>query len=456
MTPKTSSKPQNDLFNNRLDQVINMRHSLVMLALKINWESLAKTFGHNFIEGKGRPGLPTRLMVGLHYLKYTYNESDESVVMGFIENPYWQYFCGFDFFQHKLPLDDSSMSRWRKRMGDSNIKKLLKETIETAIRNNFLKKQDCSKVIIDTTVQEKAVSFPTDSGLYYKALWALVRYSRKRGLELRQSYVRVSKKALHQQFQYRKTRKFRLANRETRRLRTYLGRVIRDINRKMSPDAKLSRLLQVASRILHQKQKDKNKVYSVHAGEVECIAKGKSHKKYEFGCKVSFVTSLKSNWIMDACSLPGNPYDGHTLVSAIKRSESNSDIKIKDVYADKGYRGVKKRDIPEVNIHMDGRRKSTLTRTERKWLNRRSAIEPIIGHMKTDNRLSRNYLKGTQGDSINAILAACGFNLRKLLRAFFGLFFSHLIEEKCQKFMEEMLMPAMNQIVFGNRKLVLV
>jgi IS5 family transposase len=423
MTPKSPSTSQNDLFSSRLDQVINMRHSLVILSSKIEWSSLEKSFGQYYEQGTGRPGLPTRLMVGLHYLKYCYDESDESVVERFLENPYWQYFCGFDFFQHKLPLDDSSMSRWRKRMGESNIQKMLQETIDTAKRNQFLKKHDCSKVNVDTTVQEKAITFPTDAGLYYKALSSLVKLAKARGIALRQTYSRLSKKALHSQSCYRRAQQTRRANKQTKKLRTYLGRVIRDIRRKCpQPDIELRKLLETATRIFEQERSDKNKVYSVHALEVECIGKGKAHKKYEFGCKASFVSTSKGNWIIDASSLPGNPYDGHTLPEALERSQKNVEYPIRDAYVDRGYRGIKKSAIPGINMQVAGRKRNSLTRWEKKWLKRRSAIEPIIGHMKSDNRLNRNYLKGTVGDSINVILSACGFNFRKLLRAFLCLY----------------------------------
>ncbi|MCK4460299.1 MAG: IS5 family transposase, partial [candidate division Zixibacteria bacterium] len=286
---------------------------------------------------------------------------------------------------------------------------------------------DIARVNVDTTVQEKAVAFPTDSGLYQKARLVLVRKARKRGIDLRQSYVRVGKKALHRQSRYRHARQMKWANRQTRKLRTYLGRVIRDIRRKSpEPDGALEQYLQIAEGVYHQRRHDKNKVYSVFAPEVECIAKGKAHKKYEFGCKVSFVSTSKNNWIVGAKAVHGNPYDGHTLDMALKQSERLTGKRCRDVYCDRGYRGAKVDRSDDYQIHLAGRKRKGLTRSERKWLKRRSAIEPLIGHLKGDHRLSRNHLLGEVGDDTNAILAACGFNIKKLLRAFLRLVFSWL------------------------------
>jgi len=425
MRPKSSSEPQGNLFQSRLEQIINLDHPLAKLSGQIDWGSFEEKFGKLYVEGQGRPGLPTRLMVGLHYLKYAFDESDESVVERLLENPYWQYFCGFDFFQHDLPLDPSSLVRWRHRIGDGGAEKLLQETIATAVRGQLLHRGDLKKVNVDTTVQEKAIAFPTDARLYEQARRGLVREAQQRGIELRQTYTRVGKKALQRQSRYRHARQMKRANKQTRKLRGYLGRVIRDIERKCPQvDRSLREYLQLGRRIYQQQRNDKNKVYSIFAPEVECIAKGKAHKKYEFGCKASFVSTSKNNWIVGALALHGNPYDGHTLAAALRQSESLTGWRYRDIYCDRGYRGVKITAGGDYNIHLAGKKPKGLTRTERKWLKRRSAIEPLIGHLKEDHRLSRNHLLRKTGDRINAIMAACGFNLRKLLRAFLCLILS--------------------------------
>jgi IS5 family transposase len=427
MRPKKSSEPQGLLFQSRLEQIINLAHPLAKLAGQLDWESFEKEFGRLYVEGHGRPGLPTRLMVGLHYLKYAYDESDESVVARFLENPYWQYFCGFDFFQHELPLDPSSLVRWRHRVGEGGAEKLLKQTIETAIDQKLLGGRDVKRVNVDTTVQEKAIAFPTDAALYDKARRGLVREAHKRGIDLRQSYTRVGKRALQKQSGYRHARQMKRARKQTRKLRTYLGRVIRDIERK-SPqrDVMLEERLEIGRRILKQGRNDRNKVYSFFAPEVECIAKGKAHKKYEFGCKVSYVSTSQNNWIVGAQALHGNPYDGHTLECALKQSQRLTGFNCRDVYCDGGYRGVKIKGDQDYRIHLTKRGRKRLSRSERRWLKRRSAIEPLIGHLKEDHRLNRNHLLRETGDRINAIMAACGFNIKKLLRAFLRLIFDWL------------------------------
>lgn len=427
MKPKSVSlEGQSNLYQSRLDQILNLKHPLFILAKQIRWEYFEKEFGAYYVESMGRPGLPVRLVVGLHYLKHTYNESDESVVERFLENPYWQYFCGYEFFQHELPLDPSSLVKWRQRVGRGGMEKLLKETIETAKRKELIKKKHIAKVNVDTTVQEKAIAFPTDARLYHKMRESLVREAKKQGIQLRQSYERLGKKALFKQGSYSHSRKPKKARKETRKLRSYLGRVIRDIRRKVTePDNELKRLLLLAERISNQQMKDKNKVYSVHAPEVECISKGKAHRKYEFGCKVSMVSTSKENWIVAIDAVHGNPYDGHTLEGALNGTKKITGWKPQEAYCDKGYRGVRKL-IDGIKVCLTKGKKKSFTRTEWKWLKRRSAIEPIFSHLKSDNRMERNYLKGKEGDRINAILSGCGFNMRKLIRAFLFLLLKRL------------------------------
>jgi IS5 family transposase len=418
MQPKNDEqeKRQAELFRSKLVNILNHKHALFMLANQIEWRTFEEVFGPLYVENVGRPGIPIRIMVGLHYLKHTYNESDESVVEEFLENPYYQYFCGCEYFQHELPIDPSSMTRWRRRVGEKGIEKLLKETIETAKRTKFLKASDGERVNVDTTVQEKAIAFPTDARLYHKARRRLVQEAKHCGIALRQSYERVSKEALYWQSRYAHAQQYKRARKQARRLRTYLGRVIRDIRSKeMKPDEELRQLLEVSERIYEQRRDDKNKVYSVWAPEVECISKGKAHQRYEFGNKVSVVSTSRKNWVVGVKAFHNNPYDGHTLGEALRQVKAMLGRKPRKVFCDRGYRGAPD-SIPGIEIHLAGKR--TLSKSLRRWMRRRSAIEPVIGHMKADHGMERNHLKGREGDMINAILSGCGFNIKKLMRTF--------------------------------------
>jgi IS5 family transposase len=425
MKPKRSQLDQADLFRSRLDQILDRQHPLFVLADRIDWPVFDKKFGSLYSE-KGRPGKPTRLLVGLHYLKHAFDESDESVVARLLENPYWQYFCGFEFFIHRLPIDPSSLTRWRKRIGPKGLEQLLSETLETAKREEYLTEQHMERVNVDTTVQEKAITYPTDAKLYHKARVLLVKAAKDRDIPLRQSYLRLGKRALIMSGRYAHARQMKRAKREQKKLKNFLGRVYRNILRNCpQPDAGLAELLHNTKRLLTQQRHDKNKLYSLHAPEVECIAKGKAHKKYEFGCKVSVATTSQDNWIVGVEALHNNPFDGHTLKGALKQVKQLVGWEPQNAYCDKGYQGNPKQ-LGGTAIHLANRRKSSMKKSEWRWFQRRSAIEPVIGHMKQDNRMDRNYLKGTDGDKMNAILAGCGFNFRKLLRAFIWLLFKEL------------------------------
>lgn len=397
-----------------LARQLNLSHPLVQLAESIDWRSFEDRFGRVAKPSGGRPALPTRLMVGLHYLKTLYDESDESVVAKWVENPYWQHFCGEAVFQHEFPCHPTSLVKWRKQVGPEGIEQLLRQVIRSAMSTAMLKSREIERVNVDTTVQEKAVAFPTDARLYQQARIALVRAARTRGIRLRQSYVRVGKYAFFKQSRYRAASQLKRARKHTRALRTYLGRVIRDIERKLpQPDAQMEVLLSRAKQIKEQQRSDSNKLYSMHAPEVECIAKGKVNKRYEFGCKVVLVTTSASNWIVGTAAVHGNPYDGATLSDAMQQTERLSGVVPKQAAVDKGFRGAK--------YHPDGLQ--VLVAGTRKFegilkrlVKRRSAIEPVIGHLKHDHALGRNFLQGKQGDRINALLTACGFNLRKLYR----------------------------------------
>ena len=415
---------QYSLFNLALEKLLNPDHPLVILSAHIDWSQFDDLVDQCY-STEGRPGCTTRLMIGLLYLKYAFDESDESVVDRWVENPYWQFFCGFYEMQHECPINPSSLCRWRKRVGAERLEKMLQVTIQVAMKLGMLKPAQATRVNVDTTVQEKAIAFPTDARLYHKMRVALVRQAQRMGMPLRQSYRFVGKKALFKQGRYAHVRQMKRAARMTRKLKTYLGRVMRDIERKGrkygDPRSQqfLNQQLQLAHRLLDQTRTSKNKLYSIHAPEVECIAKGKAHKRYEFGCKASFVTTSKNNWIVGAQALHGNPYDGHTLLGALSQTERLTGIQLEDVVCDQGYRGHNY--VGNAHVHVVRYIPRNAKRSFQRLLRRRSSIEPNIGHMKSDHRLDRNPLTGKQGDRINALLAAVGYNFRKLLR---GVFFA--------------------------------
>jgi len=312
------------------------------------------------------------------------------------------------------------MSKWRKRVGAERLETLLEATLHTGFKMKAIKPQELLQVNVDTTVQEKAIAFPTDARLYQKMRVALIRQAKQLNIPLRQSYRFVGKKLLFKQGRYAHARQMKRAAKMTRRLKTILGRVVRDIERKARKirgkigDEPLRELLALAHRLLEQTRTSKHKLYSVHAPEVECIAKGKAHKRYEFGCKSSIATTSKSNWIVGAHALHGNPYDGHTLERAIQQIERLTKKMPDDVIVDQGYRGHGYEG--SATVHVVRTIPKRATRAVRRMLKRRAAVEPTIGHLKSDNRLSRNHLTGKTGDQINTLLAAAGYNLRKLLR----------------------------------------
>ena len=436
---ETTHTADSDLFRQELSNIINVRHPLVQLAQQIDWQSCESRFDGLYAAGLGRPGHPIRLMVGLQLLKHTCNVSDEEVVATWVENPYWQYFCGEQYFRHNLPIDPSLMTGFRKRIGETGCEFILGLTLSAGLATKTVAKSSLAVVNVDTTVQDKAVTFPTDARLLHKARIALVRLASKQGIDLRQSYQRIGKIAFVRSQRYAHARQINRAAAHTRKLRTYLGRVIRDIGRKMTVDgqesSRMTKLLQVAARIHSQPRKrcegDPPKLYSVHAPEVECIAKGKAHKQYEFGVKVGIVSTSKESFVLALKSLPGNPYDGHTLQSCIDQATRVSGIAPKEAYADRGYRGHGC-NTDSFKVWISGSKRGVTAAIQRK-LKRRNAVEPVIGHLKSDGRLARNFLKGIAGDAMNALLCGAGHNLRKILRklrlfwAFYGLTMSQLL-----------------------------
>jgi IS5 family transposase len=414
---------QHDLLRSRLDQIIDTGHALAKLARTIDWDFLSQQLGAVYTDHPGRPPLPTRLMAGLAILKHMHDLSDEALSDRWLENPYYQYFCGQEFFCHKLPFDRSSMTRWRQRMGEDRLVALLQESLAAATRTGAAKPADFTRVIVDTTVQPKAIAHPTDAKLLFRAREHLVRHAKRHGVALRQSYARLGKIALIRHQRYAHAKQFKRANRALKTLRTQLGRVLRDIRRKIKDNADLAAALAaklaLATRVHAQQPKQRGqKVFSLHAPEVECIGKGKAHKPYEFGVKVSVATPIQrckgGQFVAHVAALPGNPYDGHTLAKVVPDITRQIGVNLQRLIADAGYRGHNAPKGQGLSVFTSGQKRGVTEKIKRE-LRRRSAVEPVIGHLKSDHRMDRNHLKGRAGDAANALLAAIGYNFRLLI-----------------------------------------
>jgi transposase, IS5 family len=408
-----------DLFRSRLDQIINMKHELVQLAGHIDWAWIDKEIAPLYSE-KGRPGIETRFVIGLFLLKHIYGLSDDGVCERWVCDPYFQYFTGEEFFQHAFPHERSDLSHWRKRLG-SKLELLLAESLRVAHETGALRTKDLANVNVDTTVQPKNVTFPTDAKLLHAAIKGLNRLAKKHAVELRQSYLRVAKRAAMMAGRYAHAKQFDRHHRQLRFLRTRLGRLVRDIRRKIEGKGDLAAAFAVslsrADQIRSQRQRQRGwKLYSFHAPEVECIGKGKAHAPYEFGVKVSVVTTNArapgGQFVLHAKALPGNPYDGHTLGAVLQETQALTGRQIERVFADKGYRGHDATNPRRV--FLSGQKRGVFGAIKRQ-LKRRSAIEPAIGHMKSEGHLGRCYLKGRAGDAVNALLSAVGYNFRRVL-----------------------------------------
>lgn len=413
---------QHDMFSARLDQFIDMTHPLVKLGKHIDWAHMQETFGAVYKIGPGQPPLATRLMVGLAIIKHADNLSDEDLTERWVQNPYYQYLCGEEFFQHKAPFDRSSLTRWRQRMGEKRLSELLLETLRIGHATKALSTQDLQRVVVDTTVQPKNIAHPTDHRLLLKATQKLTRLAKQEGLPLRQSYARVAKLASIKAGRYIHAKQFKRARREIKFLRTRLGRVIRDIRRQLDErpwlEDKFHALMAVAMRVKQQDHRQRGpKVYALHAPEVECIGKGKAKTPYEFGCKVSIVTPVTKpkggQFVLHAEAHHGNPYDGHTLGPVLEHMQKRIGLDLERGHVDKGYRGHNYHNPFKIWITGQARR---VTKQIRREMKRRAVVEPVIGHVKAEHRMGRNYLKGHEGDRTNAILAAMGYNFHLLLR----------------------------------------
>ena len=445
-----------DFFRARLDHMIDLRQPLVVLASRLPWQQIEASLAHllsrkartglalpdldlfgeavQLVDRKsnaGRPRVPLRTMIALLYLKHAFDLSDEAVVERWSDSPNMQYFSGMAHFEPRLPCDATTLVKFRRLLGEEGVEELLAQTITTAVSLKLIPAAALATVVVDSTVQEKAVAHPTDSKLLETARSKLVEAAQGAGIELKQTFAKEGRLLRFKAGRYAHAKQFKRMRRVIKRQSTVVGRLVREIERKASAlqtgvrealGGALNVALAKARRIAEQSKSRKNltgraKLYAWHAPEVECIAKGKSRTPYEIGVKVGIAMTLKHNLIVGARAFPGKPYDGHTLREQIEQASilmQETGMQPSTVYVDLGYRGVDV-DNPGIAIKHRGKFK-TLTAQERKLLKRRQAVEPIIGHLKSDHRMNCCPLKGELGDSVHAVLCAAGYNIRWLLR----------------------------------------
>jgi IS5 family transposase len=441
-----------DFFRSRIDHMIDLRHPLAVLASRMPWQEIearvAQVFSRKGRAGvampdldlfgeqvqrasvpsnAGRPRVPLRIMIALLYLKHAFNESDEGVVARWADTPRWQFFSGCAYYEDRQPCDATTLVKFRQLLGEEGVEELLAQTINVAVDLKLIKPQELSRVIVDSTVQHKAIAHPTDSRLLEIARAKLVDAAKGVGIALKQTHAKEGAQLSRKAGRYAHARQFKRMKHAIKRQRTIVGRLQREIERKASAigaavQAALGDALNKAKRIWAQSAGRKavdgqRKLYAWHAPEVDCISKGKARTPYEFGVKVGIASTLKGNLIVGAKSFHGNPYDGHTLHEQLEQASilmQDSAAKPTTAFVDLGYRGVDA-DNPDVHIVHRGKAKR-ISEQERKLLKRRQAIEPIIGHLKSDNRMNRCHLKGEIGDRLHAVLCAAGYNIRWLLR----------------------------------------
>jgi IS5 family transposase len=417
MGPKPQVPQAAELSRQPLSEQLNPKHELVLLDDAMDWSEIERSFSAHFASTTGRPALAPRLVAGLLYLQHAYDCSDEIAVNTWVENPYWQFFTGETYLQIESPIDPSSLTRWRKRIGEEGVETMLMATIKAGRKLGLLKAASTDRVIVDTAVMPKAVAHPTDSRLLERSRQHLVKLADDNGIALRQNYNREAPRIAMQVGRYAHAKQFRRMKKSLRTLKSRVGRVYRDIGRQMDQIAESRQdaakdLMHRVNRILTQATKDKNKLYALHAPEVECISKGKARNPYEFGVKVTVATTLKEGFVVGMRSMPGNPYDGHTLEEAIEQVSILAERTPKTVIVDRGYKGA---ELEGVRILRSGQKRG-ISRTLHAIIKRRSAIEPTIGHMKTDGQLARNPLKAALGDALHAVLCGAGHNIRLLLK----------------------------------------
>jgi len=421
MQTKPAASSQISFLMPTLGEQLDPRQPLKQLADTLPWSEFEQAFG-KYYSAEGRPAKPVRLMVGLLLLKQMFNQGDETVVAGWVQNPYWQYFCGMTDFQWAVPCDPSDLVYFRQRIGEAGVQHILKVTVQ--LHGDQAKE---AEVVVDTTVQEKNITHPTDTKLAHKIIRRCWKLADGNGVKLRRRYRKAVRQSVMAQRWRKDPKKWKAAQRALRKMKVIAGRLIRELERKLPEAVRAEQRENFAlyRRVLRQKPGDKDKVYSLHEPQVYCLSKGKEHKKYEFGSKASVVMTKTHGVIVGAVAHEENLYDGDALRPALEQTRAITEGQPAKAIVDRGYRGRKEVDGTEVLL--PGKPKPGQSKREsakmRARFRRRAAIEPVISHLKHQYRLVRCFLKGFVGDQVNLLLAAAAWNLKKWLRtaAFFWL-----------------------------------
>ncbi len=396
-------------FYSTFEEQLNPQHGLYKLSNVIDWTFFENAFSKHYSATQGKPAKPIRLMVSLLILKQVRNLSDESVVEQWAENSYYQYFSGENCFCSNFPCVPTELVEFRKRIGTEGVELILKESIR--VNGDDANDNNLSG---DTTIQEKNITYPTDDKLYKKIIHKCQSIAEQEEIELRQSYTQTIKKlSIVQRLRKNKGGDVK-ARKASKKVKTIAGRLVREIERKLPPQSlqHYANDLTLYSKILAQKKSDSNKIYSIHEPHVKCYTKGKQHKRFEFGSKVSILLTQKTGVIVGALNFNSTEHDSKTLPSALDQYYRLTGNQATNIYLDRGYRGPKL--VNGVNIHTPKPDKN-ITKTKRNRHKRRAAIEPIIGHLKSDYRMNRNFLKGVIGDEMNVLLAASAMNFKRVI-----------------------------------------
>ncbi len=423
--------PQLGLFNS-LEDRLNQKHPLYLLANVINWSLFDDTFKKHYSEKMGKPAKPIRLMVSLLILKYVRNLSDENLVEQWSENLYFQYFSGEQHFQPNIPCVPTELVAFRQRIGEEGVELILKESIR--VNEPPDDNEPGAVVSVDTTVQEKNITYPTDDKLYKKVIKKCWKIADEESIDLRQSYTQVIKKLSNKQRFKHTKHGAKEARRAGKKVKIIAGRLLREIARKLP----LSRLgvylpsLKMYQKVLSQKRSDTGKIYSLHEPDVKCYSKGKEHKKFEFGSKASILIDQGTGIIMGAINFTETLHDSKTLPEVLEQYERLNGKQAKEIFVDRGYKGITQYKESLIFVPKPDQ---NISKSHRKKHSRRAAIEPVIGHLKQDYRLCRNYLKGILGDNMNLILAAAAMNFKRRINLWrtealsrWLLIFNHIID----------------------------